>query len=126
MLPRLPRARGDVNFSQVLAEIQKHRISAIDNDLRLYPKPGITTVTGFTLLFLMGLVSSTVSRIVEDHSLRTMARVFSAPVRAWEIALGNFIGSFIVGLLQIVVVLFLTRTVLHYDYGVALLPHFII
>ncbi|MDQ0089342.1 ABC-2 type transport system permease protein [Paenibacillus anaericanus] len=121
-------AQGEVsvNFSRVLDEIKKHRISAVDNDLRLYPKPGITTVTGFTLMFLMGLVSSTVTRIVEDRSRRTMARVFSAPVRAWEIALGNFLGSFIVGLIQIVVVLFLTRSVLNYDYGVSVLPHFLV
>lgn len=121
-------AQGEVsvNFSRVLDEIKKHRISAVDNDLRLYPKPGITTVTGFTLMFLMGLVSSTVTRIVEDRSRRTMARVFSAPVRAWEIALGNFLGSFIVGLMQIVVVLFLTRSVLNYDYGVSVLPHFLV
>ncbi|RUT48409.1 ABC transporter permease [Paenibacillus anaericanus] len=121
-------AQGEVsvNFSRVLDEIKKHRISAVDNDLRLYPKPGITTVTGFTLMFLMGLVSSTVTRIVEDRSRRTMARVFSAPVRAWEIALGNFVGSFIVGLIQIVVVLFLTRSVLNYDYGVSVLPHFLV
>lgn len=122
----IAQGEGNVNFSRVLDEIKKHRISAVGNDLRLYPKPGITTVTGFTLMFLMGLVSSTVTRIVEDRSRRTMARVFSAPVRAWEIALGNFLGSFIVGLIQIVVVLFLTRSVLNYDYGVSVLPHFLI
>ncbi|GGH37672.1 ABC transporter permease [Paenibacillus segetis] len=116
----------DANFKEVLHEIQKHQISSVDNDLRLYPKPGITTVTGFTLLFLMGLVSSTVTRIVEDRSRRTMARVFSAPVRAWEIALGNFLGSFVVGIFQIIVVLFMTRVVLNYDYGVSLLAHFLI
>lgn len=113
-------------LADVFDETRKHRVTAFKQDLHLYPKGGLSTVTGFTLMFLMSLISSSVTQIVEDRSKRTMARVFSAPVRAWEIAAGNFLGSFFVGVIQIVVVLLLSRWVLRYDAGIPLLQHFIV
>ncbi|GIP58630.1 ABC transporter permease [Paenibacillus woosongensis] len=113
-------------LADVFRETGKHRVTAIDQELRLYPKEGLSTVTGFTLLFLMSLISSSVTQIVEDRSKRTMARIYSAPVRAWEIAAGNFLGSFFVGLIQIAVVLMLSRWVLRYDAGIPLHLHFIV
>lgn len=113
-------------LAAVFDETRKHRVTAFEQDLHLYPKKGLSTVTGFTLMFLMSLISSSVTQIVEDRSKRTMARVFSAPVRAWEIAAGNFLGSFFVGVIQIAVVLLLSRWVLRYDAGIPLLQHFIV
>lgn len=113
-------------LADVFDETRKHRVTAFKQDLHLYPKEGLSTVTGFTLMFLMSLISSSVTQIVEDRSKRTMARVFSAPVRAWEIAAGNFLGSFFVGVIQIAVVLLLSRWVLRYDAGIPLLQHFIV
>ncbi|AZK45014.1 ABC transporter permease [Paenibacillus lentus] len=113
-------------LASVFKETRKHRVTAVDHNLRLYPKEGLSTVTGFTLMFLMSLISSSVTQIVEDRSKRTMARVFSAPVRAWEIAAGNFLGSFFVGVIQIAIVLLLSRSVLRYDAGIPLYQHFIV
>lgn len=113
-------------LSDVLRETGKHRVTAVSEDLRLYPRKGLSTVTGFTLMFLMSLISSSVTQIVEDRSKRTLARIFSAPVRAWEIAAGNFLGSFFVGIIQIAVVLLLSRWVLRYDAGIPLHLHFIV
>ncbi|HEY2492018.1 MAG TPA: ABC transporter permease [Paenibacillus sp.] len=113
-------------FEQNLSEISKHRIGAERIDYNLYAKPGLNNVTGFTLMFMMGLVTSTVKMILDDRKHRTMARVFTAPVRSYEIALGNVLGSFFVGVLQILVILSLSRWVLKYNYEIPFLTHFLI
>ncbi|AJS60340.1 ABC transporter permease [Paenibacillus sp. IHBB 10380] len=113
-------------FEQNLNEISKHRIGAERIDYNLYAKPGLNNVTGFTLMFMMGLVTSTVKMILDDRKHRTMARVFTAPVRSYEIALGNVLGSFFVGVLQILVILSLSRWVLKYNYEIPFFTHFLI
>lgn len=57
--------------------------------------------------------------------MRTMARTFTAPVRSIEIMLGNFIGSFFVGTLQVLVILIVTRYVALYDYGLPFFTQFV-
>ncbi|MNI12716.1 Inner membrane transport permease YbhS [compost metagenome] len=120
------QADDHATFTKVLSQTSEHKISSVTDDLHLYPKPGLSFVTGFTLMFLMGLVSSSVSQIVDDRRRRTMTRMFSAPVRAWEIASGNFLGSFFVGILQIAMILVLSNYLLGYDYGVPIFLHFIV
>lgn len=122
-----PTGEADMKvFGSVLEQMEKHNVSSVKHDLELYPKPGLNVVTGFTLMFLMGLINSTVSKVIEDRRRRTMARVFSTPVRAWEITLGNFLGSFAVGISQIALVLLFSGYVLRYDYDVPLLLHFLV
>ncbi|AWB43209.1 ABC transporter permease [Paenibacillus sp. CAA11] len=113
-------------LNEVLQEVEKGNVQAVKTDLGIQPKPGLYSITGFTLLFLMGLISSTVTLIIEDRTEGTMARMFTAPVRSWEIALGNFLGSCTVGILQILIILSLSRYVLGYDYQVPFLPHFLV
>ncbi|SDG30430.1 ABC-2 type transport system permease protein [Fontibacillus panacisegetis] len=120
------QADDHATFTKVLSQTGEHKVGSVTDDLQLYAKPGLSSVTGFTLMFLMGLVSSSVSQIMDDRRRRTMTRMFSAPVRAWEIAAGNFLGSFFVGILQIAVILVLSNYVLGYDYGVPILLHFIV
>ncbi|WP_440113372.1 ABC transporter permease [Paenibacillus sp. QZ-Y1] len=119
-------AQTQAEFEELLHELGKHRISGEATDLKIYPKPGLNNVTGFTIMFMMGLLTSAVAVIMEDRRQRTMARIYTAPVRAYEIALGNFLGSFAIGLLQIVLVLGISRWVLHYDAGVPFSIHFLI
>lgn len=113
-------------FTTVIQRAEQHSIGSIRTDYNLYPREGLGLVTGLTLMFLMGLVTSSVSLIMDDRRKRTMMRMFSAPVRSYEIALGNFLGSFMVGLIQIVVVLALGRYVLRYDYEVPLYLYFLV
>ncbi|MNO58608.1 Inner membrane transport permease YbhS [compost metagenome] len=120
------QADDHATFTKVLSQTGEHKVGSVTDDLQLYAKPGLSSVTGFTLMFLMGLVSSSVSQIMDDRRRRTMTRMFSAPVRAWEIALGNFLGSFFVGILQIAMILVLSNYVLGYDYGVPIWLHFIV
>ncbi|MGV2806473.1 ABC transporter permease, partial [Clostridium perfringens] len=76
--------------------------------------------------FMMTLISSVVSMMIDDRRQRTLSRMYTAPVRAYQIALGNFLGSLVVGSLQVIIVLALSRYVLRYDYGIPLLLHFLI
>lgn len=113
-------------FAKMVTQTRQHNVSATVQDLELYSKPGLSSVTGFTLMFLMGLIGSSATQIMDDRRRRTMTRMFCAPVRAWEIALGNFLGSFAVGISQIAILLVLSRYVVGYDYGVPIVLHFVI
>jgi len=117
---------GQTQFAAVLQKVEQHNIGSVRTDYNLYSKIGLTLVTGFTLMFLMGLVSSSVTIIMEDRRKRTMMRMFTAPVRTHEIAIGNFLGSFTVGLIQIVVILVLGHWVLGYDYGLPIFTYFLV
>jgi len=75
-------------------------------------------VVGLMLLFVMMLVNQSIHGVVEDRDNRTMARMFVAPIRAVEIAVGNFLGCFLLGTLQLVLILVVTRYVIGFDLGV--------
>jgi ABC-2 type transport system permease protein len=74
---------------------------------------------GLMLMFMMILVNQSIQGVMEDRNNRTMARIFSAPVRAWEIAAGNFLGCLLLGTLQLVLILGITRFVIGFDFGIA-------
>lgn len=111
---------------QTISQIQKHQIKPEITDLRLYTNPNMHIVSGFMLIFVMGLINKTVSLVMEDRRLRTMARTYTAPVRAFEIVAGNLLGSFAVGTLQVLVILLITRYVAGYEYGLPFVSQFVI
>lgn len=113
-------------LESILNQTAKHQIETVSTDMGLYAKPGLNNVTGFTLMFMMGLIASSVMLIVEDRKMRTMSRIYTAPVRSYQIALGNFLGSFILGALQIIIVLCISKYVIGYDYGIPFFTHFLI
>lgn len=116
----------EATLENVLKQTELHQLNVVSTDMGLYAKPGLNTVTGFTLMFMMGLIASSVMLIVEDRKMRTMSRIFTAPVRSYQIALGNFLGSFILGAIQVIIVLCISRYVIGYDYGIPFFMHFLI
>lgn len=76
-------------------------------------------MVGLILMFIMMLCSQSIGFVMEDREQRTMARMYTAPVRSIDIAFGNFLGSVLVGTLQVVVVLGLTYFVFGYSPGVS-------
>lgn len=127
----MARVKLDKNISMLhsiaaQSEISIAKITTQKLDLQLYPKEGLSLVTGFTLMFLMGLVSNTVLQIAQDRSQRTLARIYTAPVTSFQITVGNFLGSSFVGLSQIIIIVLVSRYVMGYEYGVALMPHILI
>ncbi|WP_342480728.1 ABC transporter permease [Paenibacillus sp. FSL L8-0340] len=117
---------SEERFTAILKQAEEHNVGSIRTDYNLYPRQTLGVITGLTLMFLMSLVTSSVSLIMADRRGRTMMRMFSAPVRSYEIALGNFLGSSMVGLIQIAVVLSLGKWVLRYDYEVPMYLYFLV
>jgi ABC-2 type transport system permease protein len=111
---------------KTLAQIEKHQVKAAVTDLNLYLNPSLSTIIGFMLMFMMSVINSTVTLIMEDRKQMTMARIFTAPVRSFEILMGNFMGSFLVGSLQILLILSITRYILQFDYHLGFVPQLII
>lgn len=87
---------------------------------------GLGTFVGFILLFILSLGNSVVSLILDDRKQKTMARMFTAPVRASEIAFGNFLGGWLVGSLQIALILVMTKYVFKGDLNISFLDQFIV
>lgn len=77
------------------------------------------TMIGLILMFVMLLVSQSIGFIMEDREQRTMARMYTAPLRSLDIAFGNFLGSMLVGTIQLVIVLGLTYFVFDYSPGIS-------
>ncbi|WNS42708.1 ABC transporter permease [Paenibacillus sp. MMS20-IR301] len=119
-------ADQQAQFAAVLEQAEQHNVGSTRTDYDLYPRETLGVITGLTLMFLMALVTSSVSLIMDDRRGRTMMRMFSAPVTSYEIALGNFLGSFLVGIIQIIVVLTLGKWVLRYDYGMPMVLYFLV
>lgn len=118
--------QADDRLNLVLEQVEKHQVRAARTDYGWYASPSLGLATGILLMFLMGLVNNSVSIMVEDRKQKTMTRMFTAPVRAYEIMLGNFLGSFAVGTLQIVLVLAFTRYVMNFSYGLPFMQHLLV
>jgi len=79
--------------------------------------PYFNSIIGLMLMFLLMMSSGGIHIIMEDRVNRTMQRVYTAPVRAWEITLGNFLGNAAIGTIQITVTLLFTHYVIGYAYN---------
>lgn len=109
-----------------ITEKNQSAIGVVRSPLKHAVPSSLFLVIGFILMFLMSSVSRSVSLLLEDRRQFTMARIYAAPVRKWEIAFGNFLGSFIVGSLLVLGFTAFTMYVTNVDYGMAFLPLFVI
>jgi len=105
------------NLDHLLATVHENRIAMQDADLQIGSTIANPEVIGLMLLFVLLLVMRSISLIMEDREHRTMARMFTAPVRGFEIALGNFLGSVAVGTIQLIVMVGLCCYIFGYDPG---------
>lgn len=121
-----PGVYDEPGLSAMLAQAGRHLVGSVRTDYGLYPSQTLRVMTGFTLLFLMGFVTTSVSLVTKDRKERTLLRVFSAPVRSWQITGGHFMGSVFVGVLQIALILLIGRYVLQYEYNLSVPVHFVI
>lgn len=63
------------------------------------------SLIGFTIMFLMILVFTTVGTIIEDKKKLTLARMYVSAVKEWEIIVGNILGSLFLGVIQLITIL---------------------
>lgn len=100
-------------MAQIVTIQEQHAVYATSTDFELYVSPNFRPAMGMLLMFMLLTSTSAVALIMEDRQLYTMSRMYSAPVRIIEITAGNFLGSFMVGTLQVICIL----TVLHLFHG---------
>ncbi|GFN32040.1 ABC transporter permease [Paenibacillus xylaniclasticus] len=117
---------NEVNFAKLLEQDQKQLITSTKSDSKLGSTISQPMVIGLMLMFVLLLVTRSITLILEDREQRTMARMFTAPVRAYQIALGNFLGSFLVGTIQVAIMVALSCYVFGYDPGFAPLELFVL
>jgi ABC-2 type transport system permease protein len=86
----------------------------------------LAMMCGFTLMFMMGLMNSSVTTIMEDRENFITRRIFAAPVRKFDIFAGNLLGIFIVGSLQLLSILLATRYLFRFDYDIPFFSQFIV
>ncbi|MCL6457254.1 MAG: ABC transporter permease [Gorillibacterium sp.] len=114
------------NLIRFLNEKGHNPIGVVKSSLQQSSSSSLFLVIGFILMFLMTSISRSVSMLLEDRRQHTLERIFSAPVRRWEIALGNFLGSFFMGTLLVLGFSSFTMYVIHFDYGIDFIPLFIV
>lgn len=103
---------------------QQVRLEVMDSGLTM--NGALYLVIGFMLFFVMNSILGTIGLIMEDRKQGTMGRTYTAPVRSIEIASGNFLGSFVLGFLQIALTLAITKYLLDFDYGLSFIELLVI
>lgn len=109
----------DVNKLAALLDAQASPRAVAENaGMKLGNVVSNPMMIGLILMFVMLLVSQSIGFVMEDREHRTMARMFTAPLRSLDIAFGNFLGSILMGTFQLVIVLGLTYFVFGYSPGI--------
>ncbi|NBI30702.1 ABC transporter permease [Chengkuizengella marina] len=103
----------------LMEQVNKNQVSTVYTKFNESYRPGLNSILGFMIMFLMGLIVSSVTLILEDRTNQTMMRIYTAPIRRYEIVLGHFLGSFLIGSLQIIFLLMFTKYIVGFDYGVS-------
>ena len=84
------------------------------------------TYLGFLLIMVMIFMGTGIGMILEDKKEKTFMRTFAAPVREYEMVLGNVLASFLLGFLQVLLYLTITTLLFHVDWGTSLINVIII
>ncbi|MGO4182395.1 ABC transporter permease [Paenibacillus sp. MCAF9] len=115
-----PESPVDLSKLSALLEAQASpKAVLVNTEMELGKIVSDPTMIGLILMFVMLLVSQSIGFIMEDREQRTMARMYTAPLRSLDIAFGNFMGSMLVGTIQLVIVLGLTYFVFDYSPGIS-------
>jgi len=119
-------ALNETNLTKLLEQDGKRLVASTEAETRIGSAISQPMVIGLMLMFVLLLVTRSISLIMEDREQRTMARMFTAPVRAAQIALGNFLGSFLVGTIQLAIMVTLSCYAFGYDPGFAPIKLFLL
>lgn len=84
------------------------------------------TYFGFLLIMVMMFMGTGIGMILEDKKEKTFMRTFAAPVKEYEMVLGNVLASFLLGLLQVLLYIIVTTLLFNVDWGTSLLNVIII
>lgn len=115
---RLDKQEEERLLADILEKQTRHNVASRVTDYNWYVPERMFLVIGFLLFFLMNMILNAIAVVLEDRRAKTMDRLYAAPVRPFEAALGYFLGVFTLGAMQILLVLIITVYGLHYNYQV--------
>ena len=81
-------------------------------------------IMGFNIFFVMFSIVFTMGGLLEDKKLRTFGRIRISPVSSAAVLAGHFVPAYIVGLVQMGIVLFVGQLLFGFNLGESLLPIF--
>ncbi|MEI3607138.1 ABC transporter permease [Pseudogracilibacillus sp. SE30717A] len=74
------------------------------------------TLFGFSLFFVIYTIAYSVFQILLEKRTGVWDRVILSPVRKWEMYVANFLYSFLIGYVQVVIVFFIFRFIVKVDF----------
>ena len=127
---RILQANGEALTSDEQGQQIEHYMAARPElnieDNHLYPQPTLRYAMGIMIMFILMTGMNSISVMLEDKKKFTMLRMYAAPVRRWEISAGYFMGSFLYGSIQIILVLIVTRFLLGIDMGINIIEQWLL
>lgn len=84
------------------------------------------TAMGMFMMFVIMFVGNEMALLLEDKKLKTFTRAFTAPLKNYEMALGQLIANTLLGSLQILIFLFFTTVIFKVNWGVSIAYMFLI
>ncbi|WP_188207506.1 ABC transporter permease [Alkalibacillus aidingensis] len=77
----------------------------------------IQTLFGMTLFFSIYTIIFSLSKIAEEKRTGTMNRIILSPVKKWQVYFGHVSYSFVLGILQIILIVLLFKYLFNFDVG---------
>ncbi|KGP73477.1 multidrug ABC transporter permease [Pontibacillus yanchengensis Y32] len=93
---------------------------AYQSDSEVKYDASFQSLVGFTLFFTMYTIIFTLGELIEDRQNRVLDRMLISPVSIPNIYVANFIYSFILGYIQIIILFLFGKYVLGIEWGSAL------
>lgn len=90
-----------------------------------YPQ-GFQQTIGFSILFMMILVFTSMGTIMEDKKNFTLARMYVSAIREWEIIIGNLLGCLALAILQLIPITLLLKFMFAIPWGETLIGLFLL
>ncbi|MCG8482986.1 MAG: ABC transporter permease, partial [Clostridia bacterium] len=84
------------------------------------------TAIGMLTMFIIMFAGNGMVFLLEDKKLNTFARTYCAPLRGYEVVLGQLMANTMLGVIQIIIFLFFATVVFKIQWGASLLSIFAI
>ncbi len=92
-------------------------VSTLEADTELYYDNTIHSIIGFSLFFSMYTIVFAIGEILNDRKYRTWQRILVSPISKTSMLGGNLVVSFLVGVVQIVILFAASQFLFGVDYG---------
>lgn len=88
--------------------------------------PGFQQAIGFSIVFMMMLVFTSMGTIMEDKKNLTLARMYVSAIGEWEIITGNLLGSLTLAVIQLIPLTLLLKLLFAIPWGTTLVGLFLL